>query len=110
MPNAYSISAACEAANSAEAAGIVEIGSMVGEIVRHHRDLGVSRALPKAADALGMGLRRARGYHHGEIRALPDGELDRCRALYDAYLGLRRAALLEEADVLGHRLAAARAA
>lgn len=90
------------------AAGIAEISGMVADIVLHYRGLGVSGALPIAAAVLGVGLRRAWSYLHGESRALPPGELARCHACHTDYLAPRRAVLLREADVIGVRLTARR--
>ena len=87
MPNAYRTDADAGTGDLPDADAIAEIREMVAFIVGRCGELGVRRALLFAAESLCIGPRRARGYYHGEIRAVPEDELAQCRV---AFLGFVR--------------------
>ena len=87
MPNECRTDADAGTGGTPDADAIAEIREMVAFIVGRCGEVGVRRAVLFAAESLGIGPRRARGYYHGEIRAVPDGELAQCRV---AFLGFVR--------------------
>ena len=105
MPYAYRAKDANRAGEPREETAIAEVRGMVADIVPTHRELGVRRATSVAAEMLCIGIRRARGYYHGEIRAVPDGELRQCREAFLAYLRQRRMSLADEAAMLDDHIA-----
>lgn len=105
MGHVYRTAAAHGTGETPDAAGIDEIRRMVAEIVRHLRPMGIRRALLVAAEILGIGERRCRGYYHGEIRCVPDGELETVRGFYAVHLRQRRAELAAEAAAVDAYLA-----
>ena len=87
MPNAYRKDGDAGAGDLPDADAIAEIREMVAFIVGRCGEVCVRRALLFAAEGLCIGPRRARGYYHGEIRAVPEDELAQCHV---AFLGFVR--------------------
>ena len=92
--------------------GIAEIRGIVRAMVAEFGNAGISRAIAATAETLCLGLRRTRGYYHGEIRSLPPHELEDVRIAYLGYLRqrhqqLERTAASVEAYLRKHERAAA---